>query len=122
MEEIRNEVNESMETKKSWKENLKGFGSKVKDFAKDKIEYAKENPEEVVQGVVAGATAVGTALLVVAGIKDAKKISRTVYSEDIGECVELNKKLDNDAKKELDYRMSTGQTKIKALTDMGYMK
>ena len=123
-EEIKNNetIEEQTEVKKSVLDNLKGFGKKAVDTVKDGIKYAKENPDVVADKafkIGAGGVAI---LTIAAGIKADKKLQRTVYSEDIGECVELKRKLNNDDKKEVDYRVKTGQTKIEALGEMGLIK
>lgn len=122
-EEIKNnETIENQTEKTSVIDKVKGFGKKAIDKAKDGIEYAKKNPDIVAEKALAGATVLGTGLLIVAGVKADKKLQRTVYSEDIGECVELKRKLNNKDKIEVDYRTKTGQTKIEALNDMGLIK
>lgn len=116
------EVKDTECKKESVMDKIKSFGSKGLDKVKKGIEYAKNNPDELVEktvGVVSTAVIIGCT---VAGINDCKKIGRTVYSEDIGETVELKKKLTNDEKIELDYRMKTGQTKIEALRSMDKIK
>ena len=108
--------------KKSIVEKGKDVGSKVLTWSKDKIDYVKENPTEAFSKIGA-AFAVGVGILYTAkAAKDLKDVERTVYSDDIGEGVVLKKKLNNDAKVELDYRMKTGQTKIEALKDMDLIK
>lgn len=122
-EEIKNnETIENQTEKMSVIDKVKGFGKKAIDKAKDGIEYAKKNPDIVAEKALAGATVLGTGLLIAAGVKADKKLQRTVYSEDIGECVELKRKLNNKDKIEVDYRTKTGQTKIEALNDMGLIK
>lgn len=113
---------EELEVKKSVFQKGKDFGAKLVEKAKDGIEYVKEHPGETLEKASGVAMAAGTVALVALGISKANKIDRTVYSEDIQECVELKKKLNNKDKTELDYRMKTGQTKIEALNDMNLIK
>jgi len=122
-----NEVVETVETveteqKTSWIEKGKNVGGKVLTWSKDKINYIKENPTEAISKVGA-AFAVGVGILYTAKVaKNVNDLEKTVYSDDIGEGVVLKKKLNNDNKVELDYRMKTGQTKIEALKDMDLIK
>lgn len=108
--------------KKSVFEKGKDLGKSLFGKVKDGIEYVKENPEEAAEKAFGVAAIGGTVVLVLLGLSSARKLDRTVYSEDIGECVELKKKLTNKDKTELDYRMKTGQTKIEALNDMNLVK
>ena len=127
MEEIRNEVEETVEVKvedkKSLIEGIKGIGKKGLDFVKDKAAYCKEHPDEAFNAAVTTAGVVGAVLLTAAGVKEKHKIERSVYSEEIGESVELKKKLNNNDLVELDHRMKyDNQTKIEALRSMGKVK
>lgn len=136
MEEIKNEVTmedldeieefdfeEEKETKKKGvKDVVSDLWRKGKSKVEDTIDYIKENPEEAASKAVGGLAVAGAGLLVLLGVHESNKLDRTVYSDEIGECVELKKKLKNQDKKELDYRMKTGQTKIEALDDMGMIK
>lgn len=119
---VQNEDFEKVEEKKSVIENLKDFGKKGFDKAKQVGERIKNNPGEAMQdlALVAG-TVIGIGMTV-AGLENAKRASRSVYSDETGEFVELKHKLSNKEKVELDYRMKTDQTKIEALNDMGLVK
>lgn len=140
MEEIRNEmenmeVNEEIKDeeffddfeveepkKQSIFEKGLGFGKSLIGKAKNVVTEIRENPEEAIEKAGAIGTVLAIGGVIVYSVKQANKIDRTVYSEETGECVELKKKLTNQDKIELDYRMSTGQTKIKALDDMNLVK
>lgn len=119
-----NEVVETVETeqKTSWIEKGKNVGGKVLTWGKDKINKVKENPGEAIGKLaVFGSCAIG-GIIALKTVKDIDNLEKTVYSDDIGEGVILKKKLNNDNKVELDYRMKTGQTKIEALKDMDLIK
>ncbi len=141
MEEIRNNENEivnneeffddfddafedakPLEEKKSLIDSAKDFGGKVVNWGKNTLTYIKENPVEALEK--AGAVGAGVAGLVLLGktVGDIDKLSKTVYSDEIGEGVILKKKLNNADKTELDYRMKNGQTKIEALQSMNLIK
>ena len=111
-----------MEEKKSVMDKVKGFGRKVSDKAKSVIDDVKENPGQAAEKAFEVATTAVTVGLIVAGISDAKKRSRTVYSGDIGETVLLKKKLTNKDKIEIDYRMKNGETKIEAMDNLDLIK
>lgn len=113
---------EKVEKKPTVLDKAKGLVKQGLDKAKDGVEYAKNNPDKVVEKGLGAAAVIGTGLLVIAGIKADNKLQRTVYSDDIDECVELKKKLTNKDKTELDYRVKNGQTKIEALQSMGLVK
>ena len=125
MSEIINETvevtNETVQ-KKSLIEKSKDAGSKVFNWGKDKIKYVKENPVEVIGKVTTVATVAAGVLFTAKTVRDIDRLDKTVYSDEIGEGVVLKKKLNNDNKVELDYRMKTGQTKIEALKDMGMIR
>ena len=114
--------NYEVEAKESVMDKIKGFGKKGLNKAKEGFEWAKNNPENVVDIAIG---AVSTAVIVgatVVGISDAKEARRSVYSKDIGESVVLKKKLSNKDKIELDYRMKNGETKIEALDNLDLIK
>lgn len=115
-------VEEAVEKKETVIDKAKNLGKQAIDKVKDGVEYVKNNPDKVAENGVKIATGLGAFALIALGISTDKKLSRTVYSEEIGECVELKKKLTNKDKEELDYRMKTGQTKIQALQDMNMIK
>ena len=111
-----------VEKKTSLLEKGKDVGSKVLTWSKDKVEKIKEDPAEAFGKLAVISSVVAGAVLTLKTAKDIKDLDRTVYSEEINEGVVLKKKLNNDAKVELDYRMKTGQTKIEALKDMDLIK
>lgn len=115
-------VEEAVEKKETVIDKAKNLGKQAIDKVKDGVEYVKNNPDKVAENGAKIATGLGAFALIALGISTDKKLSRTVYSEEIGECVELKKKLTNKDKEELDYRMKTGQTKIQALQDMNMIK
>ena len=115
-------VEEAVEKKETVIDKAKNLGKQAIDKVKDGVEYVKNNPYKVAENGAKIATGLGAFALIALGISTDKKLSRTVYSEEIGECVELKKKLTNKDKEELDYRMKTGQTKIQALQDMNMIK
>lgn len=133
MEEIKNTVvdeeffddfDEAFEEpkKKSFLDGVKEFSKKGLNKAKDGFTWCKEHPSEALEGV---ATIGGIAVAALIGVDTAKSINkakRTVYSDDIKECVLLNKPLTNEEKVEVDFRVKNGQTKIEALNDMGKIK
>ena len=103
-------------------EKGKHAGSKVLDCGKRVIEYAKENPVDTLVKVGTVLTAVVTIVTAVNNLDKKSKENKTVFSDDINENVLLKKKLSNSDKVELDYRVKTGQTKIEALNEMGFIK
>ena len=119
-----NEVVETVETeqKTSWIEKGKNVGGKVLTWGKDKINKVKETPGEAIGKLAVFGSCVVGGIIALKTVKDIDNLEKTVYSDDIGEGVILKKKLNNDNKVELDYRMKTGQTKIEALKDMGMIK
>lgn len=119
-----NEVVETVETeqKTSWIEKGKNVGGKVLTWGKDKINKVKENPGEAICKLTVFGSCVVGGIIALKTVKDIDNLEKTVYSDDIGEGVILKKKLNNDNKVELDYRMKTGQTKIEALKDMDLIK
>lgn len=132
-EQIKKDVNEEIEVEvvcdeqKEVKDNsvkgkILGVVKGAKDKISDGIDWVKENPDEAAVGAYTAASVGITALLVALGIKANNDAKKTVYSDDIDEFVKLNKELSNKDKVELDYRVKTGQTKIEALNDMGYIK
>lgn len=131
-EQIKESVNEEIEVEvvcdeqKEVKDNsvkgkILGVVKGAKDKISDGIDWVKENPDEAAMGAYAAFSVGVTALLVGLGIKANNEAKKTVYSDDIDEFVKLNKELSNKDKVELDYRVKTGQTKIEALNDMGYI-
>lgn len=120
---MENMNNETVETKKGIVERVKSFGKKAVDSCKDKIEYAKENPVEAAEICMYTIGGLGMAALTIAGLQADSKSKRSVYSKDIGENVELKKKLSNDDKVALDHIMAEeGLTKIQALQKLGKIK
>lgn len=115
-------VEEAVEKKETVIDKAKNLGKQAIDKVKDGVEYVKNNPDKVAENGAKIATGLGAFALIALGISTDKKLSRTVYSKDIDECVELKKKLTNEDKEQLDYRMRTGQTKIQALQDMNLIK
>lgn len=111
-----------VEEKESLFEKGKKVGSKVCTYGKKTLDYVKENPVDSVIKVGAVLTAVVSIITAVKAINKTGTEGKTVYSEATGESVVLKKKLNNDNKVELDYRMKTGQTKIEALNEMGLIK
>lgn len=140
MEEIRNDVIDEVventevdeefvddfedfeEPKKSIIDKAKDFGSGAINKVKETGEWIKEHPSEAVDAAAGIATVAGVGLLAILGIQGTKKAERMDYSDEIGESVELKRKLKNKDKVELDYRVKTGQTKIEALNDMNLIK
>ena len=141
MEEIRNDVIDEVEEntevneeviddfedfeepeKKSIIDKAKDFGSAAINKVKETGEWIKEHPSEAADTAAGIATVAGVGLLAILGIQGTKKAERMDYSDEIGESVELKRKLKNKDKVELDYRVKTGQTKIEALNDMDLIK
>ncbi len=140
MEEIRNDVIDEVEKntevndefvddfedfeepKKSIIDKAKDFGSSVINKVKETGKWIKENPSEAAEAAGGIATVAGVGLLAILGIQGTKKAERMDYSDEIGESIELKRKLKNKDKVELDYRVKTGQTKIEALNDMNLIK
>ena len=132
-EQIKRDVNEEIEVEvvcdeqKEVKDNsvkgkILGVVKGAKDKISDGINLVKENPDEAVAiGVYVAAVSIPALLAAGLGIKANNEAKKTVYSDDIDEFVKLNKELSNKDKVELDYRVKTGQTKIEALNDMGYI-
>lgn len=119
LNEMKDQVTEKKET---LVEKAKGIGKKVSDKAKQTGKWIKENPSEALQ---AGYYAVGglfIATITALAVGSANEQAKTVYSKDIGESVKLKKKLNNQDKVELDYRMKNGETKIEALRNMNKVK
>lgn len=118
------EVFEEMEEpkKKSVIGTIKGIGGKVVSKVKDVAQDIKDDPQAALEkaGPVLGVGVV--AALALKTVHDINKIERTVYSEEIGETVELKRKLTNEDKVDIDYRMSNGQTKIQAMRDKDLIK
>ena len=132
-ERIKENVNEEIEVEvvcdeqKEVKDNsvkgkILGVVKGAKDKISDGIDWVKENPDEAAMGAYAVASTSIAALFVWLGIKANNEAKKTVYSDEIGEFVKLNKELDGNDMVELDYRVKTGQTKIEALNGMGYIK
>ena len=140
MEEIRNDVIDEVEKntevndefvddfedfeepKKSIIDKAKDFGSSAINKVKETGEWIKEHPSEAAEAAGGIATVAGVGLLAILGIQGAKKAERMDFSDEIGESIELKRKLKNKDKVELDYRVKTGQTKIEALNDMNLIK
>lgn len=110
------------EPKQSILEKTKNFSKSLIGRAGNVVKQIRENPEEAIENAGKIGTVLAIGGSIVYSLKKADKINRTVYSDEIGECVELNRKLNNEDMVEIDYRMSTGQTKIKALDDMNLVK
>ena len=103
-------------------EKGKETANKVGSFGKKIIDYAKENPVDTLVKVGMVLTATVTIVTAISNLDKKSKEGKTVFSEDINESVLLKKKLNNSDKIELDYRVKTGQTKIEALNEMGFIK
>lgn len=112
-----------VEEKKSFMDNVKGFGKKVVDFGKDKVNEFKEDPEEAIEKMVAlgaGALLIG---LTVAGCKESKKMQNSVYSEELDAFVELKSKPTNQDLVAVDYLMKhDNMTKVEAYNHLGKIK
>lgn len=114
---------ESNKEKKSVKEMATDLFEKGKNWTVDRVHDIKEHKDEIVPVAI---TAI-EGLAVLAGIgysvHKANEASRTVYSEEIGETVVLNKKLSNRDKLEIDHLMAhDGMTKIEACDKIGRIK
>jgi hypothetical protein len=116
--EVKEVEPEAKEEKRSIADKAKGFFGKLGDKAKAGVQKVKDNPE----GLLSVFAVAGTAVLIAAGVKADKKIERTVYDDETGECVELRRKLKNTDKIELDRKMREGETKIEALNEMNLIK
>lgn len=103
-------------------EKGKDAANKVGSIGKRIIDYAKENPVDTLVKVGTVLTAAVTIMTAVSNIDKKSKESKTVFSDDIKESLLLKRKLSNSDKVELDYRVKTGQTKIEALNEMGFIK
>lgn len=103
-------------------EKGKNAASKVGSVGKRIIDYAKENPVDTLVKVGTVLTAAVTIMTAVSNIDKKSKEKKTIFSDDIGESLLLKKKLSNSDKVELDYRVKTGQTKVEALNEMGFIK
>lgn len=118
------EVFEEMEEpkKKSVIGVIKDIGGKAVSKVKNVAQDIKDDPQAALEkaGPVLGIGVV--AALALKTVHDINKIERTVYSEEIGETVELKRKLTNEDKVDIDYRMSNGQTKIQAMRDKDLIK
>lgn len=107
---------EEMKEKKTWFDHLKGIGSGVVGGAKRLGKAIVDNPE----GALAAA---GTAALVLLTVSTGSKASKLAYCDEIGESVELKKKLTNDNKAAIDHLMkSEGMTKLQAMETLGLTK
>ena len=103
-------------------EKGKDAANKVGSVGKRIIDYAKENPVDTLVKVGTVLTAAVTIMTAVSNIDKKSKEKKTIFSDDIGESLLLKKKLSNSDKVELDYRVKTGQTKVEALNEMGFIK
>jgi hypothetical protein len=106
-----------MEEKKTTaKEWLKEKFEQGKELGGKLIEKAKENSDVV---VVAAEIAAVVGLAAVSS----NKASKTMYSEELGESVKLNKKLSNQDKIIMDHLMAEeGLSKIQAAEKIGRIK
>lgn len=111
-----------VETKETIKEKGKKVGDKILYYGKNTIDYIKSDPVDAIVKVGTALTAVVAIMTAVGTISKISNASKTVHSKEIGEDILLKKKLNNNDKVELDYRMKTGQTKIEALNNMGYIR
>ena len=105
-----------VEDKKTFMDGVKSFGKKtlggLKQFGKTIVEH----PDEALAGA-------GVVALTVLTIASGKKAEKTVYSADIGETVQLKKKLTNDNKVAIDHLMKEEDlTKIQAMEKLGLIK
>ena len=103
-------------------EKANDAANKVGSVGKRIIDYAKENPVDTLVKVGTVLTAAVTIMTAVSNIDKKSKEKKTIFSDDIGESLLLKKKLSNSDKVELDYRVKTGQTKVEALNEMGFIK
>lgn len=105
-----------MEEKKTMKEWFKEKFEQGKELGGKLYEKAKEHSDVVVL-----AAEVAAAVTVVAA--SSSKASKTMYSDDLGETVQLNKKLSNQDKVLMDHLMAEeGLTKIQAAEKIGRIK
>lgn len=111
-----------VETKETIKEKGKKVGDKILSYGKNTIDYIKSDPVDAIVKVGTALTAVVAIMTAVGTISKISNASKTVHSKEIGEDILLKKKLNNNDKVELDYRVKTGQTKIEALNNMGYIR
>lgn len=113
------ETTEVQEKKASFGDKVKDFGGKVWSKTKSVAKSVKDDPEKLLTGLAVA----GTGLLVLVGIKQQKEIERTVYDDEIGECVQLRRKLKNSDKIELARRMDEEDvSKTTALNEMNLIK
>ena len=105
-----------VEEKKTFMDGVKSFGKKALGGLKQFGKTVAEHPDEALAGA-------GVIALTVLTIASGKKAEKTAYSEDIGETVQLKKKLTNDNKVAIDHLMKEeGLTKIQAMDKLGLVK
>ena len=105
-----------VEDKKTFMDGVRSFGKSAWNELKKVGKGIVEHPEEALAGA-------GVAVLTVLTIASGNKASKTVYSDDIGETVQLKKKLTNDNKVAIDHLMKEeGLTKIQAMEKLGLLK
>lgn len=113
---------ETEETKTSVFGKIKNFVGSIPEKASKVSRWIGNNPDEAAAIGTGVLSAIGLGALGIAAHSGKKKQERTVYSDEIKDTIELKKKLKNKDKVELDYRVKTGQSKIEALDDMGFIK
>lgn len=105
-----------VEDKKTFMDGVKSFGKKAFDGLKKFGKACVEHPDETLTGA-------GILALTVLAVASGKKVDKTVYSADIGETVQVKKKLSNDDKVAIDHLMKEeGLTKIQAMDTLGLIK
>lgn len=105
-----------VEDKKTFMDGVRSFGKKAFNGLKKVGKGIAEHPDEALAGA-------GVVALTVLTIASGKKVDKTVYSEDIGETVQVKKKLTNDNKIAIDHLMKEEDlTKIQAMEKLGLLK
>lgn len=105
-----------VEDKKTFMDGVRSLGKKAFNGLKKVGKDITEHPNEALAGA-------GLAVLTVLTIASGKKVDKTVYSEDIGETVQVKKKLTNDNKIAIDHLMKEEDlTKIQAMEKLGLLK
>lgn len=105
-----------VEDKKTFMDGVRSLGKKAFNGLKKVGEDIVEHPNEALAGA-------GLAVLTVLTIASGKKVDKTVYSEDIGETVQVKRKMTNDDKIAIDHLMKEEDlTKIQAMVKLGLVK
>lgn len=99
----------------------------VKDWFKEKFEQGKELGGKLVEKAKehSDVVVVAAEIAAIVGLAavSSNKASKTMYSEELGETVQLNKKLSNQDKVLMDHLMTEeGLTKIQAADKIGRIK